>query len=96
MTVAATGAPPAGFNTAPAAANDAFGTAEDTALSTGNVLTNDTDHDGDTLTAAIVTGPTHAASFSLNADGSFTYTPVANFNGTDSFSYKASASPTAP
>ena len=25
----------------------------------------------------------------LNADGSFTYTPNANFNGTDSFTYKA-------
>ena len=25
----------------------------------------------------------------LNADGSFTYTPAANFNGTDSFTYKA-------
>ena len=24
----------------------------------------------------------------LNADGSFTYTPTANYNGTDSFTYK--------
>src|SRR5204863_165228 len=27
--------------------------------------------------------------FSLNANGSFSYTPVANYNGTDTFTYKA-------
>ena len=30
------------------------------------------------------------ATVTLNADGSFTYTPAANFNGTDSFTYTAS------
>ena len=34
-------------------------------------------------------GPSHAASFSLNANGSFSYTPAADYNGTDSFTYKA-------
>ena len=43
-----------------------------------------------TLTATLITGPSHAASFTLNADGSFEYTPVPNFIGSDSFSYKAS------
>jgi VCBS repeat-containing protein len=41
------------------------------------------------LTATLVSGPAHAASFTLNADGSFAYTPAADFNGSDSFTYKA-------
>jgi VCBS repeat-containing protein len=54
------------------------------------VLTNDTDRNsGDTLSAVLVSGPSHVASFALNADGSFSYTPAANYNGTDSFTYKA-------
>src|SRR5439155_1612203 len=53
------------------------------------VLGNDTDVDGDALTAVLVGGPSHGA-LTLNADGGFTYTPAANFNGSDSFSYKAS------
>ena len=52
------------------------------------MLANDTDVDGDTLTAVLVTGPAHGT-LTLNADGSFTYTPTANYNGTDSFTYKA-------
>src|SRR5262249_52657126 len=52
------------------------------------VLGNDNDPDGDTLTAAVTTGPTHG-SLTLNADGSFTYTPNATFSGTDSFRYTA-------
>ena len=42
------------------------------------VLGNDTDPDGDPLTAVLVTGPSHG-SLTLNADGSFTYTPAADF-----------------
>ena len=34
-----------------------------------------------------MTGPTHAASFSLNADGSFAYTPAAGYTGPDAFTY---------
>ncbi|WP_415794929.1 Ig-like domain-containing protein, partial [Mycolicibacterium frederiksbergense] len=55
---------------------------------TGNVLTNDSDADGSTLTATLVTGPANGT-LTLNADGSFTYTPDADFNGTDSFTYTA-------
>src|SRR5205085_22121 len=33
-------------------------------------------------------GPAHGT-LALNADGSFTYTPTANYNGSDSFTYKA-------
>ena len=54
------------------------------------VLGNDIDPDGDGLTAVLVgSGPANAQSFSLNADGSFTYTPKANFNGIDTFTYRA-------
>ena len=52
------------------------------------MLTNDTDVDGDALNAILVSGPAHG-SLTLNADGSFTYTPAANYNGPDSFTYKA-------
>jgi VCBS repeat-containing protein len=41
------------------------------------------------LTAVGVNGPAHGT-LALNADGSFTYTPEANFVGFDSFTYKAS------
>ena len=44
--------------------------------------------DGNPLTAVVVTRPAHGT-LTLNADGTFTYTPAANYNGTDSFTYKA-------
>jgi len=52
------------------------------------VLANDTDVDGGTLSAVLVSQPTHG-SLTLNSNGSFTYVPAANYNGTDSFTYKA-------
>ena len=71
------------------AVNDAATTAEETAVS-GNVLTNDTDVDaGTTLTATLVASAANGT-VTLASDGSFTYTPAANFNGTDSFTYTAS------
>ena len=80
----------AGSNHAPAAVNDAYSTNEDTALNqaASGVLANDTDSDGDPLTAVKVTDPGHGT-VTLNGNGSFTYTPAANYNGTDSFTYKA-------
>ncbi|NOG48612.1 MAG: tandem-95 repeat protein [Chloroflexi bacterium] len=70
--------------------DDAYATDEDTALNIAapGVLTNDTDVDGDSLTAVLVVGPTNGT-LTLNSDGSFIYTPNANFNGSDSFTYKA-------
>jgi VCBS repeat-containing protein len=78
-------------NDAPVAVNDSFTTNEDTALNVGapGVLGNDTDIDSAMLTAALVTGPAHGT-LTLNSDGSFNYAPVANYVGTDSFSYQAS------
>jgi VCBS repeat-containing protein len=78
-------------NDAPTAVDDAYSTAEDTALTVAapGVLANNTDPDGDTLSAVAGSGPSHGT-LSHNADGSFTYTPTANFNGSDSFTYRAS------
>jgi VCBS repeat-containing protein len=78
-------------NDGPTAAADAYTTAEDTALTVAapGVLANDTDPDGDTLSAVAGSGPSHGT-LSRNANGSFTYTPAADFNGSDSFTYRAS------
>jgi VCBS repeat-containing protein len=76
-------------NDAPVALADAYSTNEDTPLNTGapGLLSNDTDADGNPLTAAIRSQPGNGAAV-LNANGSFTYTPNANFSGTDTFSYR--------
>lgn len=73
-------------NDAPVAVGDSATTDEDTAVTIA-VLGNDTDVEGDALTPIMVSGPAHG-SLTLNADGSFTYTPAANYNGSDSFTYK--------
>src|SRR5207237_574930 len=77
-------------NDAPLAVGDGYATSEDTLLTVAatGVLGNDTDIDGDPLTAVLVSGPANGT-VSINADGSFTYKPSTNFNGTDSFTYKA-------
>ena len=59
---------------------------------TAGVLANDTNADGKTLSAQLVTGPTNGQ-LTLNADGSFSYTPNAGFLGPDSFTYTASNGP---
>ncbi|HLZ69822.1 MAG TPA: Ig-like domain-containing protein [Dehalococcoidia bacterium] len=51
------------------------------------VLANDAAPFGDTLTAVLVTGPAHGA-LTLNADGSYSYTPAITFQGADGFSYR--------
>jgi large repetitive protein len=78
-------------NHAPLATDDAYSTDENTPLnvSAPGVLTNDTDIDGDTLHAVLDSGPSHADSFALNADGSFSYTPATGYSGSDSFTYHA-------
>ena len=78
-------------NDAPVANGDSYSTLKNTplAVSAPGVLGNDTDLDNNPLTAILMSGPTHASSFSLNPDGSFEYTPAVNFVGTDNFIYKA-------
>jgi VCBS repeat-containing protein len=77
-------------NQAPVAAADTYSTAEDTPLtiSGSGVLGNDSDPNGHILTAAVVAQPQHGT-LALNANGTFTYTPAANYNGPDSFTYRA-------
>lgn len=76
------------FNHNPVAVDDAYTLNEDTLLS-GNILTNDSDVDNDDLATSLVNSTTHG-DLVLKADGSFTYTPNANFFGSDSFTYSIS------
>jgi hypothetical protein len=82
-----------GSNSAPTAVADGYNVAEDGSLAPAagtGVLANDDDPDNDALTAVLGTGPSHAQTFNLNGDGSFTYVPGPDFNGGDSFTYHAS------
>src|SRR5205823_13035792 len=65
-------------NDPPVAVNDAYSTAEDTALAIAapGVLANDSDVDGDAHTAVPLAGTPHST-LALNANGSFSYTPAA-------------------
>ena len=69
----------------------AAGWSEDTppTVAALGVLGNDADPDGDALAAALVAGPAYGT-LTLRADGGFTYAPAANYNGPDSFTYRAS------
>src|SRR5207244_12754291 len=72
---------------APIAADDTVTTLEDSSVG-GNVLANDRSGAGGALSVTLVSGPSHGAR-PFNPDGSFTYLPDANFNGLDSFTYRA-------
>lgn len=83
-------------NDAPVAVDNGYTTDEDTAVSGNAIVDNtgagaDSDIDGDTLTLDASSVGTFATAqgglITLASDGSFTYTPAANFNGTDSFDY---------
>ncbi|HZF31205.1 MAG TPA: tandem-95 repeat protein, partial [Gammaproteobacteria bacterium] len=79
-------------NDAPVAVADSYTVNESTALTvpaaTG-VLANDTDADGNVLTAALVTNVA-SGTLVLNGDGSFAFTPAAGFAGQVAFTYRAS------
>jgi VCBS repeat-containing protein len=82
--------------TAPTSAADTYAAKAGAALSVSaaqGVLANDADHNGQSLTAVLAAngGPAHGT-VTLNADGSFTYTPNAGYAGADSFTYIASDS----
>ncbi len=76
----------AAVNDAPTTANSSVTGTEDTPI-TGQVVGNDVD--GDALTFGLAQGPAHGA-LSFNPDGSYTYTPTADWAGTDSFTYTVS------
>ncbi|NLX56889.1 MAG: tandem-95 repeat protein, partial [Planctomycetaceae bacterium] len=75
---------------APVAFDDSFSVSQDGTLNVpaAGILANDTDRDGDALSATLVAGPSHG-SLTLNDDGSFAYVPDDRYLGSDSFSYKA-------
>ena len=74
----------------PVATNDSFNTSFNTPLNVAasGVLGNDSDPQALALTAVLVSGPTNGL-LTLNANGSFSYTPNANYYGFDSFTYQA-------
>lgn len=74
---------------APVATNNSYGVNANgsTNVSAPGPLGNDT---GTITSAVLVQSPVNASAFSLNSDGSFSYTPNTGFTGTDTFKYKAS------
>ena len=78
-------------NECPEAVNDDFATCEDETL-TGNVLINDGDVDGDTLTASPLTDvlTSEGGLVTLHQDGSFIYMPASGFSGVDTLTYSMS------
>lgn len=78
-------------NDAPTATADSFIVLKDRTLNVGvpGVLLNDDDIDSSTISAVKVNNPSRGT-LTLAADGSFSYTPQAGYEGPDAFSYKAS------
>ncbi|MGE0247706.1 MAG: beta strand repeat-containing protein, partial [Pyrinomonadaceae bacterium] len=78
-------------NDPPVANDDTFTVAEDSGATALNVLGNDSilPDTGETLTVTSVTQPAHGT-VAINPDGTISYTPDANYNGADSFTYTIS------
>ena len=79
-------------NAQPIAEGDAYEVNEDQTLvvNAPGVLSNDSDGgDGGALSAVLIAAPSHAQAFALDPNGSFTYTPNADYAGIDTFTYKA-------
>jgi len=72
-------------NNGPTANDDTYTLDEDGSV-TFNPLLNDTDPDGDTLTLDGASDPANGT-LTDNGDGTYTYTPDPDFNGTDSVTY---------
>jgi cysteine-rich repeat protein len=75
-------------NDAPVAVADAADLLEDGAL-TIDVVANDSDVDGDPLSVTQLTQPTHGSAAIVDGHR-VSYTPAANYNGSDGFSYTIS------
>ncbi|WP_224815062.1 tandem-95 repeat protein [Hasllibacter sp. MH4015] len=78
----------AGVNDGPVANDDPIEVDEDDSV-TFNPTDNDTDDDGDTLTVTDITDPANGT-LTDNGDGTYTYEPDPNFNGTDEVTYTVS------
>jgi hypothetical protein len=73
------------INRPPVAANDSFTVVFNSSVNSFDVLANDSDPDGDSLSIASVGAPQHgAASVSGNR---VAYTPASGYSGSDSFTY---------
>ncbi len=79
--------PASDSNTAPVTSADSATTTEGNAV-TIDVLANDSDPDGDSLSVSGITGVSDGQA-TANGDGTVTYTPDGGFSGTESFSYTA-------
>ncbi|MFS0701592.1 beta strand repeat-containing protein [Cellulomonas sp. 179-A 4D5 NHS] len=77
-------------NNAPVANDDTYTVAAGASVALA-VGTNDTDAEGDVLTVALVTAPSHGT-VTLNAGGTGTYAPAAGYTGPDSFQYRVTDS----
>ncbi len=75
-------------NSMPVAIDDAATTSTDTSVAI-DVLANDTDSDGDTLSVQSITQAANGTVVE-NPDGTLSYTPNAGFSGVDSFTYTVS------
>lgn len=73
------------INTVPVASNKTINTNEDQSVSNNLVAT-----DNEPVVYSIVTNPSHGAVTLAPTTSAFTYTPAANYNGTDSFTFRAS------
>lgn len=76
------------MNHVPVATDDEASTNEDSTL-TLDVLDNDSDVDGDSLSVVSITQPGNGSAV-LNSDNTISYTPKTNFTGTDTLTYKMS------
>ncbi|MFA5910435.1 MAG: Ig-like domain-containing protein [Vicinamibacterales bacterium] len=76
-------------NVAPVAVNDAYTGQWNTTLTIAapGVKTNDSDGDNDSFTVAMISATSHGT-VTPQVDGSFTYLPLGNYYGTDSFTYQ--------
>ena len=73
-------------NYAPIATDQTFSTSEDIPRS---IMLGATDANGDPLTYSVVSQPLHGSLLPVSGNGNFTYTPSPDFNGQDSFTFKA-------
>ncbi|HMJ90625.1 MAG TPA: Ig-like domain-containing protein, partial [Candidatus Acidoferrum sp.] len=81
-----------GTNLPPVSVGETYSMAKNTVLqinAASGLLANDSDSDGDALSAILVLSPMNGV-VTLNGAGGFSYTPAANFFGQDSFTYRAS------
>ena len=92
VTITVGSGPPPPANNVPIAQADNYQTSQGTQLrvtAAAGLLNNDSDADGDSLVALLVSTTAHGP-LSLNTNGGFVYTPITGFVGTDSFTYRCS------